>query len=468
MFLPIPGNHNILISLSGAFATTDPQVCIPVDQNNKVRINLYSEEVTVDVQWLYLLAKYQTYLPSQRAKDLLSVHFVLVDDKRFKLPLNMKMVFRDRIMYKPGFAIVPNFVRYAVSQDGVVIDLHTGDNVVTAKRYAVNSYTSVEIFDPVIDSKRSVQVHRLVAFAWVNNPSPTERHYVNHIDGNKQNNHYKNLEWCTMCENNVHAVLAGLNSQATGGKVRNIETGEIHSLPSVALLCYFVGLRNRRPESYFRNKRENSPINGKFEVRLDGDDRPWFFTEANMSIKQGFFIVDVLHPDGTLKTFSDVRDLKSAYKLWNVGSSVSRLTKVLKERMPELIITVRGREQKFTLEAKQLESGVVLSAEETSVLVANLSRPRKHIVLKIAHRGYCLLDGYVIRKHSTEPWPEDPEHEPLKPRCISCLNEATGERLTFPSLRAAEKETGVNRKGIKNFLKTGGRLLGYEFFKQED
>ena len=42
--------------------------------------------------------------------------------------------------------------------------------------------------------------HRLVAFTYKGNP-PTEHHEVNHIDGNKGNNYYKNLEWVTHSEN---------------------------------------------------------------------------------------------------------------------------------------------------------------------------------------------------------------------------------------------------------------------------
>ena len=42
-------------------------------------------------------------------------------------------------------------------------------------------------------------VHQLVAHEWVDNPE--EKRCVDHIDGNKVNNHLENLRWATHAEN---------------------------------------------------------------------------------------------------------------------------------------------------------------------------------------------------------------------------------------------------------------------------
>lgn len=57
--------------------------------------------------------------------------------------------------------------------------------------------------------RKSKKIHRLVAETFI--PNPNNYSVVNHIDGNKKNNYYKNLEWCTATENNTHAWEIGLH-----------------------------------------------------------------------------------------------------------------------------------------------------------------------------------------------------------------------------------------------------------------
>lgn len=57
-------------------------------------------------------------------------------------------------------------------------------------------------------SDTNISIHRLVAIAFI--PNPNNLPQVNHIDGNKSNNYYKNLEWSTHSQNCIHAVQTRL------------------------------------------------------------------------------------------------------------------------------------------------------------------------------------------------------------------------------------------------------------------
>lgn len=52
------------------------------------------------------------------------------------------------------------------------------------------------------------RVHRLVASLFI--PNPDNKPEINHIDGNKRNNHFTNLEWVTTRENIIHSWESGL------------------------------------------------------------------------------------------------------------------------------------------------------------------------------------------------------------------------------------------------------------------
>lgn len=61
---------------------------------------------------------------------------------------------------------------------------------------------------------KSRTVHKTIAKAFI--PQDPDRPFVNHKDGNKQNNRVDNLEWCTRSENMYHAYDHNLKKSPIG------------------------------------------------------------------------------------------------------------------------------------------------------------------------------------------------------------------------------------------------------------
>jgi hypothetical protein len=98
--------------------------------------------------------------------------------------------------------------RYEVSERG---DVRHRERKQVLKAVVVkgNPYLIVAINGLSVGARqRTVAVHRLVARAFLGNPTEARPH-VNHKDANKLNNHYLNLEYVSASENAAHAVHLG-------------------------------------------------------------------------------------------------------------------------------------------------------------------------------------------------------------------------------------------------------------------
>lgn len=99
---------------------------------------------------------------------------------------------------------------------------------------------------------KKVLVHRLVAEAFI--PNPESLPIINHIDGDKGNNHVENLEWCSHSYNVSHAIENGLR----GGK-KTAEIEDIKNKLKNETVCSFAKKNNitRQTISDIKNGRHH-------------------------------------------------------------------------------------------------------------------------------------------------------------------------------------------------------------------
>lgn len=106
--------------------------------------------------------------------------------------------------------------KYAIFSDGRLLDKLMGRFV----NLVEHSHGYMRVY---LDCK-DTYLHRLVAEYFVEGKTE-ERNQVNHIDGNKKNNDYTNLEWVTNQENMHHAVLNDLHVR--GKKHKHNKSGYV-------------------------------------------------------------------------------------------------------------------------------------------------------------------------------------------------------------------------------------------------
>ena len=104
----------------------------------------------------------------------------------------------------------------------------------------VYSHIKCKVLKPALNSggyptvvlcRHTKSVHRLVAEAFL--PNYIEKPQVNHIDGDKTNNHASNLEMVTASENQIHAITTGLRpvgEQRSWSKLSNEDVASIKLL----------------------------------------------------------------------------------------------------------------------------------------------------------------------------------------------------------------------------------------------
>lgn len=131
---------------------------------------------------------------------------------------------------------------YEISNIGEIRNKLNGN--IKAK-YGKDRYYNMQLY---VDGKcRHFLMHRLVAIHFLDENKDKNKPCVNHINGNRYCNWYKNLEWVSNKSNTQHAIENGLWNPKHGNQAKGSSCGASkHTEKDAHSVCYLItkGLSN--------------------------------------------------------------------------------------------------------------------------------------------------------------------------------------------------------------------------------
>jgi len=107
--------------------------------------------------------------------------------------------------------LIENFENYEVSDTGFVRNRNS--RKILYQNIKKNGYFYVQLWKN--NKSKNKNIHRLVAITFIENPNNLP--LVDHLDGNKQNNRFSNLRWCTQSQNIANTKMYSTNTTGIRG-----------------------------------------------------------------------------------------------------------------------------------------------------------------------------------------------------------------------------------------------------------
>lgn len=132
--------------------------------------------------------------------------------------MGKKFNYNVEVLPNETFVVIQGFENYCISNFGRILSYAGKYPRMLSPQKDAMGYSHYRLYNRTEEGEVNVQLfkgHRLVAMYFVPRPKVNDSSIleVNHIDGDKSNNHVTNLEWVTRSENLKHAIKIGLKTK---------------------------------------------------------------------------------------------------------------------------------------------------------------------------------------------------------------------------------------------------------------
>jgi len=374
---------------------------------NLISIVIDSVNQILNKRWLGLIAHYEVDLSYS---EVSKISFIECRSKVIGLKCGYLMVIKTPIEYPDDFRLIPGFPGFIINKDGLVMSRKTGRTLKEA--IGPYGYPYVNIYDPDKSKWRSVSTHILLARAFVRNDNPGYCCFINHRDGNKLNYALRNLQWTSSRGNNLHAVRSGLRNDNFPCRVRDIDTGQETSFPSIGLALSKIGLTSKSKKISRSIGSSNIPILflNRYEIKLADDSGEWYYSKLNRD---------------------EVLRLKGPYQAYNI------------------------------------KTGSIIEGNTIKILTKETKISEERILNALRSTKPKCCQNYIFRIKCEDKWPAEYESTVYTaPRKIIATNLNTAEVLKFNSIRKLVGYLSIDKRTLKEKLHSGKSHHGW-LFKEE-
>lgn len=424
------------------------------------RLTLCNKTNYYEVNWLYMYAcvEFPVFVNPE------IIEFFLIPNGRRE---NMFMAkFSKPVIIGDRYRLVPTYPTIAVDNTGENILRLTTQRLINIRQNAFG-YAVVSVYDGIIQDWRDITVHRLVANAWILKCQDNLHYAINHKDGNKLNNNVSNLEWVSHEENNIHASINGLNPASRKCVLRDYRTGKLLHFPAVTKMSSYLSPHERWDCSIGYDPVQTLYAN-KYELRLTGDNRPWFYNTNKKYINPGYLdslIIEVTNKSGIL-VFIGLDSLIDYYNLdaREIDAAIIEVQKL------DTVISSKYYflDEKIDIEIYDMRSHKI--TEVTSISEAHVRTLCSYNKIRsmLLSNGRRVMMPWRMRLKSVQPW------YPLN-KCIyrsrrvvvSVVYKETQKRVEFTSLREASTALNLARQTILRLARKPSKKYPFNIFITE-